>query len=237
MPGWFGVQIKNYVDGTTGSVAMMTKWGCSYNEPVQLFGSSRWLFAADWGGSADGSEPPTSVVEAWHSVSLAAQHHGEAPWKHLTCYDSEALFKCLPAALHQIRGLRCDFLPTRQPEVYWFTKGHIQRERGQGSRYVLCVVMQPRPQSAKPASSLLEDIFQTGKVWKCQEIIFIQTQTVSRSLARQRRHDTKILSHFHSSMWVLVNSKRTLASYNWAYLFHSDFYRVVYAAEELIMDM
>lgn len=98
-------------------------------------------------------------MEAWHSTGLAAQQHGEAPWKHLTCNDSEALFKCLPAALHQIRELRCDFLLTVQPGVYRFTrlreKGSCsQRETGdwQGNEHVLCVIIQPQ-QKAKQTSS------------------------------------------------------------------------------------
>lgn len=46
MPEQFWGQIKNYVDGTPGSIPMMTKWG-SHNEPAQLFCFSRTLLAED----------------------------------------------------------------------------------------------------------------------------------------------------------------------------------------------
>jgi len=44
MPEKFWGQIKNYVDGTTGSIPMMTKWGRAHNE---LFCSSHRSFAED----------------------------------------------------------------------------------------------------------------------------------------------------------------------------------------------
>lgn len=74
------------------------------------------------------------MVEAWHSVSLAAQQHGEASWKHLTCCDSEAFIQMSTssAALHQIRELRCDFLLN---QAAWGLPVHqVEEKRKTGSR-------------------------------------------------------------------------------------------------------
>lgn len=109
-PKWFWTaglnslrgQIKkkkiNYTDGTTGSTAMMTKWGRSHNEPAQLRCPSRC-----WRGR---------LATELNSFGGPAQRDSAASWKHLTRRVPEASFKCLPA-LHQIIELRCDFLFSR----------------------------------------------------------------------------------------------------------------------------
>lgn len=55
---------------------------------------------------------PCCCAEAWHAATLAAQQHGEASWKHLTCCDTGACIQMstMSTALHHIRGLGCDFL-------------------------------------------------------------------------------------------------------------------------------
>lgn len=48
---------------------------------------------------------PCSAVEVWRSASLAAQQHGEATWKHLTCCDSEAFIQMSTSSASDQRAM------------------------------------------------------------------------------------------------------------------------------------